>query len=110
MQALNSWLSLPFPPHLSLAILMVALACSAVAILFAHKRLNQSLICVSSLAAIVFVFLGGHIISHQLAATIASNQAILDNLAYGFLALVPIFTVMSVVRKPPSDGGVPPMG
>ena len=100
---------MPFPLTMSMAILTVALGCSAVAFIYPPKRLNQALIWVTSTAAIVFVFLGGHIIPHQMATTIASNQATLDTLAYGFLLLVPFFTIVSVVNKPPS-GGVPPMG
>lgn len=95
---------------MTMAIFIVALGCSSIAYLYAHKRLNQALIWVLSAAAIVFAFVGGHILPATMAAKIAGMQATLDNAAISFILLVPVFTVMSVMKKPPSNGGVPPMG
>jgi len=111
MQALNAVLNLPFPPYMSVAILAVALFCSAIAFLFAHKSSNKALIWLTSAAAMAFVFVGGHILPPGAATTIAGMKATLDSVAFGFLTLMPVFTILSV-RKPPTNGGggVPPMG
>lgn len=111
MQALNAVLSLPFPPYMTVAILAVALFCSAIAFIFAHKRANQAIIWVASLAAIVFVFVGGHFLPPAAVSTLAGMRATLDGAALSFLMLMPIFTILSVIKPPRNDdGGVPPMG
>ncbi len=112
MQALNSVLNLPFPPNMSVAILAIALFCSAVAIIFAHRPTNKVLILLGSTAAIVFVFVGGHIMPPAVTATIAGMKATLDGVAFSFLMLMPIFTILSVIKPSNNDGGggVPPMG
>lgn len=112
MQALYSVLNLPFPPNMSVAILAVALLCSAVAIMFAHRPLNKALILLSSTAAIAFVFVGGHIMPPEVTAAIAGMKATIDSVAFGFLMLMPVFTILSVIKPSNNDGGggVPPMG
>lgn len=110
MQALNAVLSLPFPPYMTVAILAVALLCSAIAFIFAQKRANQAIIWAASAAAIVFVFVGGHILPPAAVSTLAGMRATLDGAAASFLMLMPIFTILSVIKPSRDDGGVPPMG